>query len=305
MKTTNEMKNLFLFLIVLYSTNLLAQHFQLAGVEYNYYPQIAIIDDSEDQTISFNEIGLFINLPKKLKNDKTIILNALNYNLVQSSIANSSIISSLENGGKLHKLSYGITIAHPLKEKWTWVGKIKPTIASDFNDGLSMNDFLFQGATLVTRKIKEHFNIGAGVVYTTQTGRPRLLPTLQIKYHKSRHLVDILLPSHVKYSYQLDEAGKFRLGVKGSFDGGDYNINIDNFIAADANTIDNVIYTRANLGLLLHVILNDKFHLELNGGVSAARKYQFENFEDFSFAYDADRGRYFHIGLYYVLHQEK
>ena len=299
------MKNLIILLLLISCTNLSAQHFQLAGIEYNYYPSAAIIDGAENQEIAFNEIGFFFNLPKKINKDKTIILNTLNYNLVQSSISNTPIISSLENGGKLHKLSYSFTIAHKLNEGWTWVNKIKPTIASDFNDKLSKNDFLFQGATLITRKIKEHFTVGAGAVYTTQTGRPRLLPTLQFKYHKNRHLVDILLPSKVKYSYKLDEAGKFRLGIKGSFDGGDYNINIQDFIAAEASSIDNVIYTRANLGLLFHVILTNTFHLELNGGISAARKYQFENFDDLAFKYDAGNGQFFHIGLYYVLHKKE
>ena len=57
-----------------------------------------------------------------------------------------------------------MTLAHKWNEKWTLLANLKPTVASDFEQKLSSDDLIFQGAIIATRKINDKFKIGAGAV---------------------------------------------------------------------------------------------------------------------------------------------
>ena len=58
-------------ILLLFLNNTYSQDFKLAGIHYANYPKAAIKDISGNQETSFNEFGVFINFPKKLKNDIT------------------------------------------------------------------------------------------------------------------------------------------------------------------------------------------------------------------------------------------
>lgn len=54
----------------LFVTKVNGQDFKLGGLKYSYYPQSEMKEGNNGQKTAFNEFGFFINLPKKLKNDR-------------------------------------------------------------------------------------------------------------------------------------------------------------------------------------------------------------------------------------------
>ena len=294
------MKPFIYIVLFFYCTSLLAQDFQLAGVAYNYFPKISFQNGVGNQQISFTEASTFLSIPIQFSNDKTTIVNTVKYTHLRPSLQDLPLISPKEDDEQLHKLSYSFLLLHKFNEKWTFITRLMPLIASDFKDSFSQDDLFFQGAALLSRKMNEHLTLGAGAVYTVQTGEPRFLPVLQVKYEKEKHLVDIVLPSYVTYLYTVDKKENISLGFHAKFEGARYNISIDEFIEGTPDAIDSVIYARANAGALLRFKIFKKFHLDVSGGISTARRYQFETDQNQSFNFDPTAGTFIGLGLFYI-----
>ncbi len=74
-----------LLVFIIYTQNSTAQDFELAGISSVTYPKSGVKDINQNPEISFQEFGTFINIPYKLKNDKTVLINGMGYGWVESS----------------------------------------------------------------------------------------------------------------------------------------------------------------------------------------------------------------------------
>ena len=154
------MKYLTTALLLFCLSNIYAQGLKLGGVEYLNFPNSAIVDATDGQEVAFQEFRAFVNIPIKMKNNKTILLNGLNYDFVQATLQNSPLFGSTDATKNLHSISYSLSMIQKWN-KWTMLLQVKPTIASDFEEDLSDNDLLFQGTALLSRQIG-HLGIGLG-----------------------------------------------------------------------------------------------------------------------------------------------
>jgi hypothetical protein len=228
---------LFLILNVGYS-----QDFKLAGIHYGYYPKSEVKDASGNQEVSFQEFSAFLNFPKQLKNNKTVLINGVGYGLVEATLHNPPSLLTSKDGKKLHAFYYQLTLAHKWNEKWTLLANIKPTFASDFEEKLGSDDLIFQGLVMATRKMNDKFKIGAGVLNSTRLGEPIVLPVVNMHYKSNRSELNALLPMNIKYTYSLLPEEKLKLGVKYARNGANFNI-----LANDMADIDKINYSRANV----------------------------------------------------------
>ena len=101
MSCFSKMKNLqkasvtiFVFFISL--NNVYSQDFKLAGVYYAHYPKGAIKDVSGNQETSFHEYTAFVHFPKKLKNDKTALINGIGYGFVEATMHDFPLLQTSE-----------------------------------------------------------------------------------------------------------------------------------------------------------------------------------------------------------------
>ncbi len=290
------MKNILPFLFIIsFAFNSYAQ-IELAGVEYSNFLAAKITDAGNGQEVAFQEFSAFVNLPKKLKNEKTTIINGLSYGQVQSSLDNTLLFEDGEAKKTFHSVSYALTMAHQLNSKWNLLLRVKPTIASDFEADLSGDDFLFLGTAMLTRKLGANMVLGGGVVYTTQTGEPLILPTIKFQHKTRKHDLDILLPSHVKFLHGLGARKKISIGGQVALNGGNYNISLLENAPTNPAVFDRLIYSRTNAGLLAKVRMYRVFQLELFGGYSVARAFKFGEGED-RLDYDVDNGPFFSVGV--------
>jgi len=292
------MKNKTLIFVLLFFTTTGFAQLKLAGVEYTNFAKAKFTEGEDDEESSFQEITAFFNLPMKLKNEKTTIINGVSYTQVRSTLYNSPFFNGDEVDKNLHSISYALTLVQKLNSKWTALVRLRPTLASDFEDDLNKDDFLFLGTAMATRSIGKHMVVGGGIVYTTQTGEPLFLPVVKFQFKNRKNNLDILLPSHVKFLHGIGARQKISIGAKAMLNGGNFGVTINEFAAADPATIDKLIYSRTNVGLLASIRMYRVVNLELFGGYSVNRKYKFEDTDiDDPFEYDSDNGPFFSVGI--------
>jgi Domain of unknown function (DUF6268) len=195
-------------LMMLVSECLLAQDTRLAGIEYFVYPKASIKEGSGSYESSFMEFGAFAAYPVQSKNKKTRIVNSIQYTLVDASVYDD--VTSVTNSRNFYSIEYSFLIIQELSSKWKITAMITPTLASDFKDNLSSDDFITQGSIVAIRKLSPYCSTGLGVTYTTKLGFPSLLPVLYFRYNKNRNKLNILLPTLIDYAYSIDRKDRLK-----------------------------------------------------------------------------------------------
>jgi hypothetical protein len=277
-----------------------SQDFKLAGIHYVNYPKSEIKDVSRSQETSFQEFGAFVNFPKKLKNDKTTLINSFGYGFVEATMYNFTQPQTNEYEIKLQEFYYKLMLLHRWNEKWSLLVNLKPTLASDFKRKLSLDDFVFQGAVIATRKINDKFKIGAGVASNIRWGSPRVIPVVNLHYNNNRHNVNAILPINFKYTYSLFPDEKLKLGVKYARNGAGFNISDDNL-----PDVDKINYSRANIGVLTNYHLTKVLRLEAYGGISTGRIYDVVDFNKNVYKFGSQAAPFFNIGIVLVSPKRK
>jgi len=290
------MKNLFCLILLLSSVNLFSQ-IQLAGIKYTNYSKVKVEEGTNDQEVSFQEMDVFLNLPIKFKDQKTVLINGFRYGFIQAQTFNTPIFSLEDDTKNFHSISYDLTLLHSWNPKWTWMVKLRPTLASDFVQDVSSDDFLFLGTTMIMRRFSDKFLIGAGLAYTTQTGEPLVLPVAKLKFENRKNIIDVLFPSHIKYLRKMGATKKLHVGLQAELNGGNFNVSFSEFVASDPKSIDKLIYSRVNVGPVVNVRLAKILKLELFGGYTVNRTFKFSDFDDTEYQFNSENGPFFQIGL--------
>lgn len=287
-------------LLLLSTTGLFAQKFQLAGIGYAHYAKTPIIDSPTSQEVEFQEFSFFAKLPVRFKNRKTILMTTLRYGLVQPAAHNSPLFVEAQTRKSLHSITLSPMLVQNLGEKWKLIAAVTPTLASDFGEKLSGDDLLFQGILLASAKWNEKWTMGGGLIYTTQLGAPRFLPALQLRYVKNKHFFNMLLPSHISYLCQVDRKEKLHLGLRLATNGGNYNVSNRDYTAVIPNSINKILYSRVQMGALVHFQLTETILMEAFGGISAARKFKLEGASQPVFKYNSGNGGFFNLSLFFT-----
>ena len=274
-------------------TEVSAQVLKLAGVDYLYYPKVRLNDDGSSLQVSFQELNSYINFPMKLKNDRTFLVNGLQFSLLEATSFSDS--STNEYKQKFYKLSYSFMVIHRLTEKWMLISRFSPTLASDFGDKLNSDDFLMQGFLLANKQINQKLMAGGGLIYTTRLGKPMLLPGLQLKYEQGRHQFFTFLPATIDYNYRLTQEEKLWVGFKSVLNGANFNSSVDNFYGSIP--VDRLNYVVANFGPTVRYRFAKIVQLEIFGGFNAMRQYQLEDGHSRLYKYNSQSSSNFSVGL--------
>ncbi len=287
-----------LFLLLLLAANaLLAQGFQLAGVNYSHHLSTKVVDSPTGAELESKVASAFVRLPLKFKNQKTVLLNTIRYANVQQISHHSQLFLDAKHTSDLHLISYSPMLIQSLGGKWKLLAGITPTLASDLKEGLSSDDFLLQASLLASAKLSDYWTLGGGAVYTTQFGDPRFLPALQLRYRHDKHFINVLLPSYLNYLYRVGEQEKLRLGLRLETNGGNFNVLNAAYTEVIPNNINKIIYSRVNMGVVVNLQVTETILLEAFGGLGAARKFKLKGTDNGVFKADAKSGGFFNIGV--------
>ena len=284
-------------LFLLCFVNILYSQIQLAGVQYSNFLPAKITNANIGQEAGFQELGVFVHLPKKLKNGKTVLINGLDYGRGQSLLTDFPQFEERKSNKSFQSISYSLTVLQAINPKWNLLIRIKPTIASDFKADLSGGDFLFLGTALATRKLGHNTVLGGGLAYTTQTGEPLVLPVIKFQNKNERHDLDMLLPSRIRYLQGIGAGNTFSIGGQIQTNGGNYHISVTDQSASNPRVFDRLIYSRTVAGLLANVRIRQAFFLELSGGYTIARAFKLQADDVPLLGFLIDNGPFFSVGV--------
>lgn len=288
------MKIIISVLLLLLSGHLvLAQDIRLAGVENFDYLKAPVKNTEGNYESSFREFGAFAAFPVQSKDKKTIIVNGFQYALVQASVFDRA--TSVTNSRDFQSITYNFSIIQNLTDKWKVAATFTPSIASDFKDKLSSDDFFIQGSLTGIRKLSDFSSLGAGISYTTRFGTPLLLPTVYFRYYRDRQKVNIFLPMQADYTYSLDANDKLNAGFRMGLNGTNFHVTGNN-INSDAD-INKLRYARINAGPVISYKVCKILKLEATGGLSIARKFEFMSGDAKQYTFNSNSTGFINIGL--------
>ena len=265
-------KHIALSVFLLFSLNLFGQDFELIKIQSAYYPKQNVEEASVDGEIGFFEWGVQLAIPQTFKkHKKTILIHKIGYaNLTANTEVNFSLFNS-KTTRYYHTVVYNLGLVQTINKNWLLVANFIPTLASDFEESLSGDDFLFQANALAVNTKNEKLKYGFGLAYTTRLGRQLMIPMGLLKYKTQNFELDMVLPFKLSAMVKTNK-NIFFYGVKASLNGGVFN-NSSEFQTA-SNTVDVVGYSRLTIGPAITIRLKEAININLVGGMTLNRRLE-------------------------------
>jgi len=247
------------------------EDFDVISLSYVNYGNSEFKKNDQVGEVSFSEFRFSFATTKLLKNRKTILLHGLELTNLKpdfSEVPNSSPITR-----DFYSAAYRFGLINPIGNKgWRYSLGLKPTLASDFEKGgVSSEDFILQASVLFSKRASENFKYGFGISYNTRFGKKQILPIFQLVYKKNNWTTFGYLPAYLGHFYNFSSS---KLGFSINLNGNNYNFYNTNTSGLD---LDNLSYSRVNIGPEYEIELTKKIKLNLNGGVTVANKLDWLN----------------------------
>ena len=287
-----------LFAVFFFCQLLSAQNVDIIGISYTYNPKVGLMNPPgpvlENTDLDVAELKVKLLLPTQLKNGNTTIINGLEWHYVNAFF--DQLPEAYFFDANLHSLQYTLGINQRIHDKWGVRAMAKPTLASNFQDGISGDDFYMQGSAVVHRIIRKGFSVGAGAAYTNGFGEPVAVPILSLRYQTEKFDLDINAPVKVSAKYT---ASKFVAGIKAEVDGNQYNLRLGDNENPQVEKLDAINFSRMNIGPVFGWVIDGQGRIELSAGVSLNRIFKVVDVADTELDYDLDNGFFVKTGFYF------
>jgi len=250
-----------------------AQDIKLAGFNYTRFPNAPLVNSPINQEVQINEYSFFVNIPKPLKNQKTVLVNGLQYKLVTPFLQNDAALGI--DGQDFHIIGYQFLALHKLKNNWAVLGVLNPILSSTLSTDLGQDDLLVNGTLQFMKQQSERFSYGGGLLFTSRFGNPQLFPALMVTAQTPKSRFRAFLPQEITYDRYY---GKLTVGLQAVVDGSLYNVDllVDNG-GGNVEPVDKVAYTRIVIGLTLSYRLGKMLQIQAAGGITASRSVELES----------------------------
>lgn len=269
------------FLLMIVSTEGRAQNFEIFSADIN-----STLNNSN--SVGLRNASININLPLILK--KGMLTNsllfsgyAIDYNTDET--MNTATIENFET------LKYTLGYFTEINDTWGFRTNISPTISSNFESGITMEDVFLNGSLAFIRSNKKSsFHIG--LVYNTNFGINKPIPIISYS-RKVNNTVSYSLGMPItKIEYVINSANKanFYLKPKGFYS----NIS-DNLIINTTDKAEKVKYKSIQSGVNYSHAIDDFWKLSLNAGYQFSSKYELLNNNESVYEFKAKNS--FFVGL--------
>ena len=266
--------------------------FQLFSTDYFHFPYAQFHADNEQGKIKTQELRTSIQMAFPIKPKKTYLLNGIQHYMLDYDTKLKSDGSHTHK--TYHSFQYSLGVIQTLPQKWLLVSNVSIRHASDYNESISNDDFVYQASLLTMKKAHQDLEYGAGLTYTSSIADFILIPFLSLTYRKNKWTTQALIPSYIAQYYKYND--RYRLGLKASFLGTLYNVNFENNLSSlDLNRIS---FSRVNIGPEVLIQLVGDLYFNAEVGVSAYNNIQFQNNElDNEYDITLQSKPYFNFGL--------
>lgn len=245
------------------STSGKAQNFEIFSADIN-----STLNNSN--SVGLKNTSININLPLKLK--KGMLTNSLlfsRYNLDYDTdeTMNTATIESFKT------LKYTLGYFTEINDTWGFKTNISPTISSNFESGITMDDVFFNGSLAFIRSSKKG-RLHIGLVYNTNFGTNKAIPIISYS-RKVNNTVSYRLGMPItKIEYVINSTNKasFYLKPKGFYS----NIS-DNLIINTTDKAEKIKYISIQSGVNYSHAIDEFWKLSLDAGYQFSTKYELLN----------------------------
>lgn len=269
------------FLLMIVSTEGKAQNFEIFSADIN-----STLNNSN--SVGLRNASININLPLILK--KGMLTNSLLFSgyAIDYNTDETMNTATIEN---FKTLKYTLGYFTEINDTWGFRTNISPTISSNFESGITMDDVFLNGSLAFIRSNKKSsFHIG--LVYNTNFGTNKPIPIISYS-RKVNNTVSYSLGMPItKIEYVINSANKanFYLKPKGFYS----NIS-DNLIINTTDKAEKVKYKSIQSGVNYSHAIDDFWKLSLNAGYQFSSKYELLNNNESVYEFKAKNS--FFVGL--------
>ncbi|WP_461444660.1 DUF6268 family outer membrane beta-barrel protein [Maribacter sp.] len=271
---------------------------EIAGLEYGYLPELG---NTELRTFKAN-----INLAKPI--GKSIIGFGLSYQNFGFSFDEATNVIDLDGYGNMHAIRANLSFIRPLGNSWAVVASVGPSLMSNFGDGISSEDLVFNVLAATTKRWGDsdrNTMIMVGLIYGAQFGEPRVFPALSLRQKLNPHWsYSVGLPV-TGLNYRIND--RHRISVLASPEG--LFANNSNPVAVEGNrslSDTKLLFNGLNTRLAYTYRFTKFLAFSVEGGfipISNLRILDNENQDIYDF--EPDSGAYFKAGLKLVLNRKQ
>lgn len=181
-----------------------AREIEIAGLEYGFLPDLG--------RTKVRNFKAHLNLGKPI--GRSIIGFGLSYQNVDFAFDESTNVINLDTYENMHAIRANLSFVRPLGNSWTMIASVGPSLMSNFGEGITSEDFVFNiiaGATKRWGDFDRNTMLMIGVLYGTQLGEPRLLPALSLRQKLNAHWsYSVGLPV-TRLDYHINDRHRFSL----------------------------------------------------------------------------------------------
>jgi hypothetical protein len=268
-----------------------AQNFEIFSADIN-----STLNNSN--SVGLKNATININLPLKLK--KGMLTNSMlfsryyiDYNTDET--MNTATIESFKI------LKYTLGYFTKINDTWGFKTNISPTISSNFESGITMDDVFLNGS-LVFIKSSKKGSIHLGLVYNTGFGTNKPIPIISYS-RKVNNVFSYMLGMPItKIEYNINSANKanFYLKPKGFYS----NIS-DNLIINTDEKAEKVKYKSIQTGVNYSHAIDDFWKLSLDAGYQFSSKYELLNNNESVYEFKTKNSFFVGLNLKYDLLKNK
>ncbi|NLP58539.1 DUF6268 family outer membrane beta-barrel protein [Lutibacter sp. B1] len=258
-----------------------AQDFRLLDVDFNSIPE-------RSNSVGLNTMSIKINMPLNLK--KGVLINSVSftkYSLDYDSneLINTSDIESFKT------IRYSLGYLKKINNKWSFNVQVIPTISSNFESNLTLDDVTFDGG-IIFIKSNNDSKFLLGLVYNSAFGTSAPIPIVSYS-NKINDSVSYMLGfpiTKMEYHFNLKNKANIYIMPKGFY----ANIS-DNIMLYNSKKAEKVKYRSILSGINYTHNVDDFWKISLDVGYQISSKYNLLN--NNSNVYKFDTKNNFYAGL--------
>lgn len=269
------------FLLIIVSTAGNAQNFEIFSGSIN-----STLNNSN--TVGLRNATFNINLPLTLKkgmltNSMLFSKHYIDYNTDET--INTATIESIKT------LKYTLGYYTKINNDWGFKMNISPTISSNFESGITMDDVFFNGSLAFVKSSKKG-RLHLGLVYNTGFGTNKPIPIISYSRKINNTFSYMLGMPITKIEYTINSTNKANLYLKPK---GFYSNISDNLIINTGDTAEKIKYRTIRTGVNYSHAIDDFWKLSLDAGYQFSTKYELLN--DNKSVYEFETKDSFFVGL--------
>jgi hypothetical protein len=283
-----------ILLLIIPGNSGFAQQVFGASVEYGLFPYVKLANpnsDTKDLEIHADIKTVGLAFPLVLQGGKILILNQLNYRRVDFSF--KKLPERSRRVDQIQSVNYTFFMIDSLSEKWSLVAMLTPGLASDFEaDEITSDDFTLQAVFGYIRKYSPNFQLGFGLAYMRDFGRPTPLPFIYFDWNNGDRLSATgLLPTDMSLTYKVNPKIDLLLTMK--FLGDRHHGNPDRYNVKNPQ----MEYSEGTISPAMQVHLTDWLHIKVEAGYAFYRNFEFLDGDKKAQSFDMEPTFYYGANL--------